>query len=86
LLTGRTHQIRSHLEQVGHPLAGDRRYGDKLFNRDLQDHFGLRRQFLHAYRLSFTHPITGKLFKLSAPYPDDLMPIVRELKLGVPAY
>lgn len=86
LLTGRTHQIRSHLVQAGHPLAGDRRYGDKLFNRDLQEHFGLRRQFLHAYRLSFTHPQTGKLFNLSAPYPDDLMPIVRELKLGVPAY
>ncbi len=86
LHTGRTHQIRSHLEQVGHPLAGDRRYGDKDLNRLLRQHFGLRRQFLHAYRLNLTHPVTGKILSLSAAYAQDLLPLVKHLKLGVPAY
>ncbi len=86
LHTGRTHQIRSHLEQVGHPLAGDRRYGDKDLNRLLREYFGIRRQFLHAYRLNLTHPVTHKVLNLSSPYPQDLMPLVKHLKLGIPAY
>ncbi len=86
LLTGKTHQIRSHLEQVGHPLAGDRRYGDRELNRVLRDRFGLKRQFLHAFRLNLEHPITGNPLKLSSPYPDDLQPLVNYLKLGVPAF
>lgn len=86
LLTGKTHQIRSHLEQVGHPLAGDRRYGDRELNRFLRERFGLKRQFLHAFRLNLEHPITGNPLKLSSPYPDDLQPLVNYLKLGVPAF
>jgi 23S rRNA pseudouridine955/2504/2580 synthase len=84
LLTGRTHQIRSHLLQAGHPLAGDRRYGDRDFNRLLRERYGLKRQFLHAYRLILDHPVTGKACRWVDPYPDDLEPIARALRLGVP--
>ncbi|MBN2494576.1 MAG: RluA family pseudouridine synthase [Deltaproteobacteria bacterium] len=85
LLTGRTHQIRSHLLQAGHPLLGDRRYGDRELNRKLRAAFGLERQFLHAYRLELAHPATGKPLALASPYPDDLRPLVEALRLGVPA-
>ncbi|MBW2699569.1 MAG: RluA family pseudouridine synthase [Deltaproteobacteria bacterium] len=85
LLTGRTHQIRSHLLQAGHPIVGDPRYGDRDLNRLLKRHFALKRQFLHAYRLNLKHPITNKDLKLSAPYPADLLPLVQAMRLGVPA-
>jgi 23S rRNA pseudouridine955/2504/2580 synthase len=84
LLTGRTHQIRSHLQQAGYPLAGDRRYGDPEFNRLLRERYQLRRQFLHAYRLRLRHPVTGKPHKWTDPYPDDLAPLAKSLRLGIP--
>jgi 23S rRNA pseudouridine955/2504/2580 synthase len=84
LLTGRTHQIRSHLQQMNHPLAGDPRYGDRDFNNMLRKTYNLRRQFLHAYRMELIHPITNKPLKWVDPYPDDLLPIVQDLRLGVP--
>ena len=52
LFTGRTHQIRVHAHHVGHPVAGDRKYGDQNYNQTLKDR-GLKRMFLHAQRLSF---------------------------------
>lgn len=85
LQTGRTHQIRSHLMQVGHPLAGDRRYGQVEFNSYLRRAFGLRRQFLHAFRLTLEHPLSGKPLRLADPYPPDLEKIVRGLHLGIPS-
>ncbi len=85
LKTGRTHQIRSHLLQAGHPLVGDPRYGNRELNRLVAGRFGLRRQFLHAYRLRFEHPVTGNPLRLADPYPDDLQPMVSALRLGVPA-
>jgi 23S rRNA pseudouridine1911/1915/1917 synthase len=65
LETGRTHQIRAHLRAIGHPVAGDPEYG----RRGL---FGLRRQFLHATRLAFAHPITGEPVDVESPLPPDL--------------
>jgi 23S rRNA pseudouridine955/2504/2580 synthase len=85
LLTGRTHQIRSHLFQVGHPIAGDPRYGDSDFNQLMSEKYNLRRQFLHAFRLELTHPVTNRKLQLVAPYPADLEPLVSRLKLGIPA-
>jgi 23S rRNA pseudouridine1911/1915/1917 synthase len=64
LETGRTHQIRVHLGAIDLPVAGDRVYGVK----DL----GLERQFLHAARLAFPHPITGEAVETESPLPDDL--------------
>ncbi len=69
LETGRTHQIRTHLASIGHPIVGDAAYGrDPAFARTL----GLRRPFLHAYRLSFDHPATGERVDVRSELPDDL--------------
>jgi 23S rRNA pseudouridine1911/1915/1917 synthase len=65
LETGRTHQIRVHLSAVGLPICGDREYG-------VAGALGLERQFLHAARLAFDHPITGARVDVSSPLPQDL--------------
>jgi 23S rRNA pseudouridine1911/1915/1917 synthase len=65
LETGRTHQIRVHLQAIGHPVAGDPEYGGA-------GAFGLERQFLHAARLAFDHPFTGERIDVSSPLPPDL--------------
>ncbi|MDF1484338.1 RluA family pseudouridine synthase [Ramlibacter sp. H39-3-26] len=69
--TGRTHQIRVHLSANGHPIAGDDKYGDFDLNRRLQK-AGLKRMFLHAWRLRFAHPATGDAIELLAPLPAEL--------------
>jgi 23S rRNA pseudouridine955/2504/2580 synthase len=78
LLTGRTHQIRVHAAHLGHPLAGDERYGDKSFNATLSE-FGLRRMFLHAHAISFVWPDTEQQFAVSAPLPKELGAVVDAL-------
>jgi len=65
LETGRTHQIRVHLQAIGYPVAGDPEYGG-------QGALGLQRQFLHATRLAFAHPITGAPIDVGSPLPADL--------------
>ena len=69
--TGRTHQIRVHLAAQGHPIAGDDKYGDFAHNRLLHKQ-GLKRMFLHAWRLQFEHPASGERIELLAPLPADL--------------
>ena len=71
LLTGRTHQIRVHLAHLGHPVLGDDKYGDFELNRELRK-LGLRRMFLHAASLAFTHPATGEALVVQAPLPKEL--------------
>jgi 23S rRNA pseudouridine1911/1915/1917 synthase len=63
--TGRTHQIRVHMAAIGHPVSGDPQYGTA-------GEFGLRRQFLHAARLAFTHPVTEEAVDVRSHLPDDL--------------
>ena len=70
--TGRTHQIRVHLASQGHPIAGDDKYGDFERNKSLQKQ-GLRRMFLHAWRLQFVHTATAQAVELLAPLPADLL-------------
>jgi 23S rRNA pseudouridine1911/1915/1917 synthase len=70
--TGRTHQIRVHMAAIGHPVCGDRQYGHSAL-------YGLARQFLHAARLAFAHPVTGEPVDVRSPLPDDL---VRALELA----
>ncbi len=67
--TGRTHQIRAHLAAVRHPILGDRAYGG---GGDDAKRLGLTRPFLHSWRLSFDHPITGERIELEDPLPPDL--------------
>ena len=69
--TGRTHQIRVHLASGGHAILGDDKYGDFERNRALQK-FGLKRMFLHAWRLQFTHPASGERIALQADLPPEL--------------
>jgi len=78
LRTGRTHQARAHAAAAGHPIAGDRRYGDPECNRRLRA-AGLRRLFLHARRLRFTHPRTGRAITLTAPLPAELGEVLGRL-------
>ncbi len=73
--TGRTHQIRVHLASSGHPIAGDEKYGVYARNRELQK-LGLRRMFLHAWRLQFNHPADGRRVALQADPPDDLAEVL----------
>ena len=70
--TGRTHQIRRHLEAIGHPVVGDSKYGDFPFNRLVHKQWGLKRMFLHSARLSIAHPITGKRLIFESPLPAEL--------------
>jgi 23S rRNA pseudouridine1911/1915/1917 synthase len=65
LETGRTHQIRVHMEAVGHPLVGDTVYGGP-------ERYGLERQFLHSWRLAFNHPATGEAMRFEADLPPGL--------------
>jgi 23S rRNA pseudouridine955/2504/2580 synthase len=83
--TGRTHQIRRHLQAAGHPVAGDPRYGDFNFNRTARTRWGLRRMFLHAWKLSLPHPVTGKPLHLEAPLPRELLDALKALNLPAPA-
>jgi 23S rRNA pseudouridine1911/1915/1917 synthase len=66
LETGRTHQIRVHMAAIGHPVCGDPLYG-------VDGRYGLSRQFLHAERLTFTHPATGEAVDVRSPLPTDLV-------------
>jgi len=69
--TGRTHQIRVHLASQGHAIVGDDKYGDFELNKRLGKH-GLKRMFLHAWRLQFAHPSNGERIELRAELPPDL--------------
>ena len=82
--TGRTHQIRRHLEAAGHPVAGDRRYGDFAFNRAAKQRWGLTRMFLHAWRLKLPHPVTGAPLRLEAELPAALAEVLSRMNLAGP--
>jgi 23S rRNA pseudouridine955/2504/2580 synthase len=79
LYTGRTHQIRVHAAHLGHPLAGDDKYGQRTFNKDMKK-FGLKRMFLHAWKLGIRHPGSGEYIELEAPLPTNLENVINKLK------
>jgi 23S rRNA pseudouridine1911/1915/1917 synthase len=79
LETGRTHQIRVHCAAIGHPIVGDVLYGAG------KPRLGVRRQMLHAARLSFVHPVTGKTLSFQSPWPDDFASLVDRLRDGTAA-
>jgi 23S rRNA pseudouridine955/2504/2580 synthase len=71
LFTGRTHQIRAHLADIGHPVLGDPKYGDAALNRQLRQDYGIHRQLLHAYCITFEDGRT-----MSAPLPEDFQALL----------
>jgi 23S rRNA pseudouridine1911/1915/1917 synthase len=75
LETGRTHQIRAHFAAIGHPVAGDPRYGHA-------GRHGLRRQFLHSERLGFEHPFTGEFMRFESELPPDLEDALERARAG----
>jgi 23S rRNA pseudouridine955/2504/2580 synthase len=77
LLTGRTHQIRVHAAHAGHPVAGDEKYGDEVFNAEMRT-LGLNRMFLHASSVSFEWPDGGQ-FSVNTPLPPELAVVVDRL-------
>ena len=79
IATGRTHQIRAHAAYMGHPVAGDDRYGDADFNAELEK-LGLRRIFLHAHAVDFVWPDSEEEFMISSPLPEDLRAVQRRLE------
>lgn len=76
ILTGRSHQIRVHLAEAGHPLLGDQLYGGPR----LWHGHAVERQMLHAWRLCFRHPVSGAALELEAPIPTDMADLLAELK------
>lgn len=78
--TGRTHQIRVHLASAGHPIAGDDKYGEAGRQRALHK-LGLRRMFLHAWRLQFNHPASGERVALQAGLPPELLTLMPQAAL-----
>ena len=79
LKTGRTHQIRVHMQSQNCPIAGDERYGDYQANKRLQK-IGLKRMFLHAAELHLSHPLTDEPLKLVAPLPQELAQMMAMLE------
>ena len=73
--TGRTHQIRVHMADLGHPVLGDKLYGNASTM--------IKRQALHAHKIEFHHPMTGKLMKLTAPIPKDIASLIDHLRTNV---
>jgi 23S rRNA pseudouridine955/2504/2580 synthase len=78
LKTGRTHQIRVHTQYLGHPIVGDKKYGDFELNKQLTK-CGLKRMFLHAHEVEFIHPMTQEKIKLKSELPTNLMTFVAGL-------
>lgn len=78
LKTGRTHQIRVHLARLGFPIAGDEKYGDFALNKVLQRE-GLKRMFLHAWKMDFPHPQKDERLRLEAPLPAALAGFLAQL-------
>ncbi len=80
-VTGLPHQIRRHFRHIGHPIAGDDRWGDRLFNTWLAKEKGLSRCFLHCTSLSIRHPFTGEPLTFSSPLPEELEGVLLSLNL-----
>lgn len=76
LYTGRTHQIRVHMRHIGHQLVGDPLYGSRVVSRNL----GLTRQFLHSWRIAFTHPVLGELVQIRDCLPADLLACLQSIQ------
>jgi 23S rRNA pseudouridine1911/1915/1917 synthase len=80
LETGRTHQIRIHLAEEGHPLCGEKVYGKPLRGKAMEDRSGAPRLALHAAELGFQHPVTGEPMRFEMPLPPDFEAFLDRLR------
>lgn len=79
IATGRTHQIRAHAQHIGHPVAGDDKYGDPVVNKRLREQAGLKRMFLHAATLEFALDAGKTPYRLNAPLAPELVDVLDRL-------
>jgi 23S rRNA pseudouridine1911/1915/1917 synthase len=82
IATGRTHQIRVHLSEIGHPIVGDPTYGGvhRHVANDIRPVQRLERPFLHAARIVFAHPSDGRRMEFSSPLPGDLQSVIDDIR------
>ncbi|MDR2399398.1 MAG: RluA family pseudouridine synthase [Endomicrobium sp.] len=78
IITGRTHQIRSHMKYINHPVVGDQQYGGSEVSIDGEKY---NRQMLHAYHVTFTHPRTSRTVEFEAELPNDMRKIFKNIEL-----
>lgn len=78
-ISGRMHQIRRHLAHLRHPIIGDKRYGDRHYNRYMKEVMEMENLLLHAYRIEFIHPLTQERMKIQAPIPKVMEKILADL-------
>lgn len=81
-VSGRHHQIRQHLASAGFPIVGDYLYGDEDQNNDLAEKTGITRMMLHAWKLTFLHPVSGEPVLIEAPMPPDFFKFAPSPKSG----
>lgn len=77
IITGRTHQIRSHMKYIGHPVLGDIAYGGSTSLNDIE----FARQMLHSYKIRFSHPSKGKMVEFTADIPQDMSGLFKNIKI-----
>ncbi len=78
-VTGRQHQLRRHMKHLSHPIIGDPKYGKSVHNHFFEKHFGVRRLFLHCYRMAFNHPITKERISILAELDDGFRLVVSQM-------
>ena len=78
-VTGRQHQLRRHMKHLSHPIIGDPKYGKSVHNHFFENHFGVRRLFLHCYQIVFEHPVTRERISTVASLDAGFAHIIREL-------
>lgn len=78
--TGRMHQLRIHMNKISHPIVGDYKYGDRFHNRMFENEFNCHNLFLHAFSLTFKHPITKKNLNVTAEVPANWTMIFNKFK------
>jgi len=77
--TGRKHQLRRHMKHIFHPIVGDTKYGRTEHNNFFREQYGIHRLLLHAGMLSFTHPYTGEIVKIEAPFDGELKGLLERM-------